>query len=137
MVQKVFKLNYIKKLVLPQGGRNDISGYADMKSADLLSNIKKTEDQAQSILEDSQARAKRRLDGAILESSRILRAAEDDSHKEAAIRISSAKNDAEREVAALVAKGDAEISAIIASSRSSREAALGFVLSKFKEAGSK
>lgn len=107
-----------------------------MNSADLLSNIKKTEDQAQSILEGSQARAKQRLDESAAEASRMVRAAGEDSHKEAAIRISNAKRDIEQEVASLVAKGDADISAIISSSRPNRESALALVFSKFKEAGS-
>jgi len=107
-----------------------------MNSADLLSNIKKTEDQAQSILEGSQARAKQRLDESAAEASRMVHAAGEDSHKEAAIRISNAKRDIEQETAALISKGDADISAAIAASRANREAALALVLSKFKEAGS-
>lgn len=110
---------------------------AMINSADLLSNIKKTEDQAQSMLDDSKARAKRRLDESAAEASIIVKAAAEDSHKEAAIRISNARKDIGQEVAALMSKGDVDISAIIGASRSNRAAALDFVFSKFKEAGSK
>ncbi len=106
-----------------------------MKSEELLSNIKKTEDDAKTILDDSAAKGMKRVDWAEQESSRIISAAQADSVRESELSISRAEQDIDSEEARILEEGMAEIDSRISASKASQGEAIELLLSRFRKMG--
>ena len=106
-----------------------------MKSEELLSNIKKTEDDAKTILDDSAAKGRKRIDWAEQESSRIISAAQADSARESELSISRADQDIDSEEARVLEEGRAEIDSRISASRAKQEEAVELLLARFRKIG--
>ena len=107
-----------------------------MDNKQLLSNIRRTEDDAQTLLDDSQAKGQKRLEWAEQEASRILEAAEQDSLKESELKQSGAGQDIDSQAARILEEGRADIQERISASKANHGKAVEFLISGFRKAGS-